>query len=125
MKTAYFNRGDIVFEAGSSSNCAYLIKAGIFEAFCLNSEGEKQVIGVLGRNDIFGEMGLIDGKPRSATVKALSKGKAAVLTRDSFSSLENLNPQALMPLLKVLTGRVREAFQLAKLQTPSSIYPLS
>lgn len=121
MKTLYFNPGDVVFKAGSPSDCAYLIEAGTFEVFCLNGQGDKQVIGVLDQDDIFGEMGLIDGQPRSATVKALSKSKVTVLTQECFNSLEDLNPQALMPLLKVLTARVREAFRLANLQNPYSI----
>ena len=111
----------MVFKAGSPSDCAYLIEAGTFEVFYLDKHGDKQVIGVLDQDDIFGEMGLIDGKPRSATVKALSKSKVTVLSQECFNSLEDLNPQALMPLLKVLTARVREAFSLANLQNPYSI----
>ena len=66
-------------------------------------------------------MGLIDGQPRSATVKALNRSKVTVLIQECFNSLEDFNPQALMPLLKVLTARVREAFRLANLQNPYSI----
>ncbi len=121
MKTLYFNSGDIVFQAGSPSDCAYLIEEGTFEVSCMNNLGEKLVIGILDQDDIFGEMGLIDGKPRSATVKALSRGKVSVLSQECFNSLESINPQALIPLLKVLASRVREAFRLANLQNSSSI----
>ena len=121
MKTLYFNPGDIVFKAGSRSDCAYLIESGTFEVSCTNKYGEKRVIGVLDQDDIFGEMGLIDGKPRSATVKALSKSKVTVLSQDWFNTLEDINPKALMPLLKVLTTRVREAFRLANLENSNSI----
>ena len=42
MKTLYFNPGDIVFKAGSRSDCAYLIESGTFEVSCKNKYGEKR-----------------------------------------------------------------------------------
>ena len=66
MKTLYFNPGDVVFKAGRP------IEILTFKVFCFSNQGDKQVIGVFDQQDIFGEMGLINGKPRSAKVKALS-----------------------------------------------------
>ena len=113
-------KGETVFSQGSPSDCAFIINSGAIEIIETTHEGQK-VIGQLSENEIFGEMGLIDGKPRSATVKALRKSKVTVLSQECFNSLEDLNPQALMPLLKVLTARVRETFSLANLQNPYSI----
>ena len=121
MNTKYFKKGEEIIKEGMLSDCAYIIDSGKVEVSKILQNGEKQIISLLKENDIFGEMGLIDGKPRSATVKALSKSKVTVLTQECFNSLEDLNPQALMPLLKVLTARVREAFRLANLQNPYSI----
>ena len=66
MKTLYFNPGDVIFKAGS------LIETLTFKVFCFISQWDKQVIGVFDPDNLFGEMGLITGKPRSTTVTALS-----------------------------------------------------
>lgn len=112
MKTLYFEPGEVVFEAGSSSQCAYLIERGKFEVSRIH-DGQKQVIGVLKEKDIFGEMGLIDGQPRSATITALEKGEVSVITQECFNSMERTNPEALMPLLRVLSVRIRDTFRWA------------
>jgi len=117
MKTIYFKSGEVVFEAGSLSDCAYLVEEGKFEVSRL-CNGRKQVIGILKEKDIFGEMGMIDGQPRSATVTALEKSRVSLITQECFNSMEMTNPEALMPLLRVLTARIRDSFKLLNRQNP-------
>jgi CRP-like cAMP-binding protein len=118
MKTLYFDSGEVVFEEGSSSNCAYLVEEGKFEVSRM-CEGKKMVLGILKEKDIFGEMGVIDHLPRSATITALEKSKVSLITQESFHSIEISNPHALMPLLRVLSARIRDTFELSKMQNPS------
>lgn len=90
-------------------------------------DGTNQVITKLGKNDIFGEMGLIDQLPRSATVLALEDCSISVMTQETFNSLASKNPKALMPILKVLAKRLRntltiiEGIEDQKLNDPSII----
>ena len=58
-------------------------------------DGKIQIITKLDRNDIFGEMGLIDQLPRSATVRALEDSSISVMTQGTFNSLAK-KPQALI-----------------------------
>ena len=78
------------------------------------SSGEEQVVGVLKENDIFGEMSLIDSLPRSATVLALEDCTISVMTQETFNHLAQHNPQALMPMLKVLAKRLRATLTLVE-----------
>ena len=118
MKTLYFKPGEVVFEEGSFSNCAYLIEEGKFEVSkAIN--GRRQVLNLLKEKDIFGEMGIIDNQPRSATVVALEKSKVIIITQDCFNSLEKINPQALIPLLRVLSKRIRDTLNLSNMQNPN------
>lgn len=96
------------------SDCAYIIDSGRVEVSKKRPNGEKQIIGVLHENDIFGEMGLIDGFPRSATVVALEDCTISIMTQDAFNSLAQHNPQALMPILKVLAKRLRATLTLVE-----------
>ena len=119
MKTLNFNSGEVVFEEGSVSNCAYLVEEGKFEVSRIYN-GKKLVMGILKAKDIFGEMGIIDDQPRSATVIALEKSTVSLITQECFHSLEKTNPQALMPLLRVLSARIRSTYKLSKMQNPYS-----
>ena len=96
------------------SDCAYIIDAGQVEVSKLRPNGDKQIIGVLNENDIFGEMGLIDGFPRSATVVALEDCTISIMTQEAFNSLAQHNPEALMPILKVLAKRLRATLTLVE-----------
>ena len=118
MKTLYFESGEVVFEAGSLSDYAYLIEEGKFEVSRL-CNGQKQVIGILKEKDIFGEMGIIDSQPRSATATALEKSKVSLITQECFHSMKTTTPEALMPLLRVLSARIRDSFKLLNTQNPS------
>lgn len=119
MKTINFKLGEVVFEANSLSDCAYLIEKGKFEVSRIHN-GQKQVIGILTEKDIFGEMGLIDGQPRSATVTALEDSQVSLITQECFNSMERTNPEALMPLLRVLSVRIRDAQKLQNLESLSA-----
>lgn len=90
-------------------DCAYIIESGSVEVSRALPNGERQTLGILKANDIFGEMSLIDALPRSATVTALEDCLVVAMTLETFNSLAQHNPGALMPVLKVLAARLRRA----------------
>ena len=124
MKTVYFKQGEEIIKEGNLSDCAYIIGDGRVEVSKKLPNGEKQIIGVLDKNEIFGEMGLIDGFPRSATVVALEDCSISIITQESFNNLAQHKPEALMPILKVLAKRLRSTLSLVedlqKGKSPSS-----
>ncbi|MBB6626855.1 cyclic nucleotide-binding domain-containing protein [Nocardioides sp. KIGAM211] len=63
----------------------------------------------LAAGDYFGEMSMIDGKPRSATVTATEPMTTLAVPHEKFESLVEHEPQVALGLLKVLSTRVREA----------------
>ena len=96
------------------SDCAYIIESGRVQVSKTLSNGEEQVIGILEQNEIFGEMSLIDSLPRSATVLALEDCTISVMTQETFNNLAQHNPEALMPILKVLAKRLRATLTLVE-----------
>ena len=114
MKKVYFKKGEEIIQEGTLSDCAYIIDSGQVEVSKKKPNGEKQIIGILQENDIFGEMGMIDGFPRSATVVALEDCTISIMTQEAFNSLAQHNPQALMPILKVLAKRLRATLSLVE-----------
>jgi CRP/FNR family transcriptional regulator, cyclic AMP receptor protein len=114
MNTKYFKKGEEIIKEGMLSDCAYIIDAGKVEVSKKLQNGKKQIITLLNENDIFGEMGLIDGFPRSATVVALEDCTISIMTKGAFNSLAEHNPQALMPILKVLAKRLRATLKMVE-----------
>lgn len=111
-------KGETVFSQGSPSDCAFIISSGSVEIIENTLEGQK-VIGRLTENEIFGEMGLIDGKPRSATVRALEDSVVFIMTQVNFDKLAREKPEALLPILKVLSSRLRETMNFMRPRHPN------
>jgi CRP-like cAMP-binding protein len=122
------NKGEVIFHEGNPSNNAYIIGLGSIEILENTGNGQK-VMGVLGENEIFGEMGLIDGLPRSATARAREDSVVYVLTPQTFDALVQENPEALLPILKILISRLRETMKYLKLgykfSAQTDVTPLS
>ena len=114
MKKIFVKRGDDIIKEGSQSDCGYIIEAGSFQVSKVGPDGKKLVLGTLKEQEIIGELGLIDGLPRSATVTALEDCTVTVLTPETFNSLAKRNPQALMPILKVLANRLRNTLKIVE-----------
>ena len=112
MDTITFKKGEDVIEEGTLGDCAYIVEQGSVEVSKVTPHGEKQVLGVLKKSEIFGEMGLIDGLPRCATVTALENCVMSVCSRETFNSLADHNPESLLPIFKVLVRRLRSTLSL-------------
>ena len=106
-------KGEVIFHEGNPSDCAYIIGVGSIEIL-ESSPGGQKVLGILEDNEIFGEMGLIDGLPRSATARALKDSVVYVLTPETFDNLVHKNPESLLPIMKILTSRLRDTMNCLK-----------
>jgi hypothetical protein len=104
--TTNFKKGATIIHEGTTGSHAYLILSGSVEVSKKVGE-EKLVLSRLVKGSIFGEMSLVDDKPRSATIVALEDTEVRVITRDRFESMLEQNPGAVIPLLKQVFQRVR------------------
>ena len=114
MDTINFKKGEDIIEEGTLGDCAYILEKGSVEVSKLSPRGVKQVLGILAKSEIFGEMGLIDGLPRSATVTALEDCVMSVCSKETFNNLADHNPESLIPIFKVLVGRLRSTLALVE-----------
>ena len=112
VETLKYKKGEPIIREGERSDCAYILEFGSAEVYKSLPNGEQQFLGVLKSGDIFGELGLIDGLPRSASVKALDTCRIQKISHETFNSLAQQNPKALMPILKVIATRLRQTLKL-------------
>jgi CRP/FNR family transcriptional regulator, cyclic AMP receptor protein len=91
--------GEVIVQAGDRGNSMYLML-----------EGRARVLGkarVLRPGDFFGEMALIDGGPRSATIIAASDVRVMMVQRRAFLKVLKQNPQIGLAIMETLAQRVR------------------
>lgn len=120
MKRHTFGGGDVIFRQGQSSDAAYLILDGEVEILRESLDGEVKLLDVLRRDSYFGEMGVIDDQPRSATARARGPVACMSVSREEFMDMLLSNPQETIELLKVLFDRLRRtSAKLARLQHSS------
>ena len=95
--------GQVVIQAGDPPDAFHLILGG--QARVLGKPRAR----VLGVGDYFGEMGLIDGEPRTATIVAVAELQTMKLPRRPFLKLLKQEPGISMAMLTELAGRLRKA----------------
>ncbi len=106
MELKTFRKGDVIIEKGSYGTCAYVIQAGRVEVSDLVNN-RKTVREILEEEQLFGERGLVEDKPRSTTVMAIEDVQLVVLNRDSFNDLFVENPKVFLPIIKAFFERSR------------------
>lgn len=102
-----FTYGETIFQEGQPSDCAYIVESGKVGVFRENSLGKLSRVYELGEHSLFGEMGLIDKYPRSATVVALADTRCRIIERSRFDYLKKFNPSFMFTLIKAFTERLR------------------
>jgi len=109
MKRHSFKDGEVIFRENESSDAAYLIMDGQVEIIHERNHGKDTTVAVLGRGEYFGEMGVIDDKPRSATARAKGETSCMSVSQEEFMDMLLNRPQESIELLKVLFTRLRKA----------------
>ena len=103
MKTLYRGKGDVILHEGEETDDAYIILDGEIEV-TMKGVG---VVATLTKNDIFGEIAMVDQRPRTATCTATTAVTLGQVTRETYNTLLKHRPDALIPLIRVVTDRMR------------------
>ena len=104
-----YRRGEIIFHQGDPGDALHLIQAGRVKVVLDAESGDEAVIAILGPGDCFGELSLIDGEPRSASVEALEVVETVSVSRQDFMQFLREHPSTMERLLCTLAGMVRRA----------------
>lgn len=102
-----FKAGDVIIRENESGGEAYTLESGRVEV-TKEIEGKKIHLAQLHPGETFGEMSMIDDKPRSATVTALEDIEVRVIPRDEFFEAFRTNPDVAAQVLRTLLERLRD-----------------
>jgi CRP-like cAMP-binding protein len=103
-----FESGEIVFREGDVADGLYLLVAGAIRLWSTGESGQT-ILSVAHANDIVGEMGVLDGQPRSATGTADSFCVAYFLPAEPFLDALEASNLVCMKMLAHMTNRLRTA----------------
>lgn len=109
MEDITLNKGAVVFNEGDSGDCMYYIRWGSVSVFSAYGTSKQKKLADLSEGDYFGEMGLIDGEPRSATVVVAEKG--TILERigeDEFAQFLVDQPNKVTAIIQQLSHKLRQ-----------------
>jgi CRP-like cAMP-binding protein len=102
-RQATFATGEVIVREGDVGDAFYLVTSG---TAVVEQNGSR--LRELGEGDFFGEISLLDGQPRTATITATGNVEALVLDRDDFQRLIDDHPSVRLELLMALTERLRK-----------------
>ena len=101
--------GDRVFDIYDPSDRVYIIQTGKVGISIDEDPSKKEFITTLGERECFGEMGVLDDEPRSATVHVVEDAVLLVLEKSKLRGLLATYPELGLGILRSLTQRLREA----------------
>ncbi len=104
-----FRKNEVIFHAQEPGNALFVIKRGRVKISMDDRGGREIILRILEAGDFFGEMSLLDGEPRSATVSSLEPCQALILSRDEFLRFIPRHPGVVLKMLTTLSRRLRKA----------------
>jgi CRP/FNR family cyclic AMP-dependent transcriptional regulator len=104
-----FPRGTTIIAAGDATDSLYVVISGRLKVMMSDDEGREVILTMLGPSEYFGEMGLIDDSPRSASVITLESCELLVLSKRDFKQCLSENFEMAMTVMRGLVKRLREA----------------
>ncbi len=100
-------RGAVIFSQGEEGSSMMAVLAGRVRISAVSAEGKEVTLNTIGAGDIFGEIALLDGKPRSADATAVEDTVLMVVERKQFLPFLLRSPALVERLLVVLCDRLR------------------
>ena len=111
MRPRRFKRGTTIIRQGEATDTGYMVlvlEGEITVETLIARRVNPVTVTVLGPGSLIGEMGLIDGEPRSASCTAVNTVRCAILTRDALNQLLNDDPRTAAKLMMAISLRIAE-----------------
>jgi CRP/FNR family cyclic AMP-dependent transcriptional regulator len=102
-------RGAMVMAAGDPTDSLYIVLSGRLKVMMSDADGKEVILSILGPGEFFGEMGLIDDSPRSASVIGIEPCELLSISKRDFNKCLADSFEMAMAVMRGLVQRLREA----------------
>ena len=107
-KPVRLDANEVLFIAGDPGDGCYRIEDGLLKVTMVSRSGSERILAFLGPGAIVGELAMIDGRPRSASVVAVREAALSFLSRAAFDVFARKHPEVYQTLVALLASRLRE-----------------
>ena len=114
IREHHYKKNVTIFHIDDPGNALFILKNGLVKITIEDQSGREIILRMLYPTDFFGEMALLDGMPRSATVTAQEPTDALILYRDHLLEIIEKSPQILLNMTAVLSRRLRKVNELIR-----------
>jgi CRP/FNR family transcriptional regulator, cyclic AMP receptor protein len=111
MIARHYPKHAVLVYEGDPGDALFIVVDGNVAVTRVSNDGKETILTILREGDFFGEMGVLDGSPRSATIKSLRDVDVAILPRSDFLNLLAKSPAMSLSLILALSSRLRETNQ--------------
>jgi CRP/FNR family cyclic AMP-dependent transcriptional regulator len=102
------NAFEALFHAGDAGDGCYRVDDGLLKVTMTSPSGSERILAFLGSGTIVGELSMIDGLPRSASVVAVRPAALSFVSRAAFETFVEKHPELYKYLVKLMSARLRE-----------------
>ena len=120
-RTVNLARNQVLFLAGDPADGCYWVQEGLLKVHVVAPSGAERVLAILGSGTLVGELSMIDGAPRSASVTAIRDAKLAFISRAAFDAFTRTHPEIYRHMTSLLARRLRD---IDDVLTATSLLPL-
>ena len=107
-----YKRHTTIVHVDDPGSALYILKNGLVKITIEDQHGDEMILCILYPTDFFGEMSLLDGMPRSATVTTQEPSEVLTISREHFLSIIEQSPKILLKMTAVLSKRLRNTNEL-------------
>jgi CRP/FNR family cyclic AMP-dependent transcriptional regulator len=107
-----YREGDVIFYMGDPGTGLYLVTRGTVKVSLESADGQETMVALILPGDLFGELAVLDGEPRSATAVAMEPVEALFLRREDFVDFIEHTPGMAMRVISMLCRRLRQTDEL-------------
>jgi CRP-like cAMP-binding protein len=114
LRPRRYRRGETIFVTGDPGTSLCVVNTGRIKLALSSNEGREVILDVLGPGEVFGELALLDGEPRSADAVSVEATELLLLHRETFLRFLRERPEVAINLIGVLSRRLRRDAQLVQ-----------
>lgn len=108
VRQRVYPAGTVVVNEGDEAHGMFIVDSGALKVFVTEENGKEVTLSLLGRDDYFGELALLDEAPRSASVITIERSTVLQISRNDFVEVIASNPASMQIIVRNLVARVRE-----------------
>lgn len=101
--------GDTLFQTGDKGDGCYRLDKGLLKVSLISAQVRERIIAMITPGAVVGDLAVIDGLPRSASVHALTNCELRFLSRGAFERIAQEHPEIHQYLVRMLAARLRQA----------------